>query len=94
MLYRLLKRWTARSILSLTPSLPKGPVFWVASVYGIVNRVVRVHLITRAKKNIVAFLDPPTDTPGKRGRKRKYGEKVTLIDLFKEKANEFIEATC
>ena len=71
-----------------------GPVFQIASVYCIVHRVVRVHIITRAKKNVVAFLDPPPDTPGKRGRKRKYGEKVTLIDLFKEKANEFIEATC
>ena len=43
---------------------------------------------------IAAFPDPPPDTPKKRGRKRKYGEKVTLIDLFKEKANEFLEATC
>ncbi|MBI5747561.1 MAG: transposase [Nitrospinae bacterium] len=71
-----------------------SPVFWAVSVYGIVHRVVWVHIITRAKKSIVAYLDPPSDTPGKRGRKRKYGEKLKLIDLFKKKANEFIETTC
>jgi hypothetical protein len=48
-------------------------------------------LITRAKSNAVAYLDPPPPEPGKRGRPRKYGKKVRLKDLAKEK-NEFIEA--
>ena len=71
-----------------------GPVFLIASVCSVALRVPWVHIITRAKKNTVAFLDLPLSILGKRGRKRKYGEKVRLIGLFKEMANEFIEGTC
>lgn len=71
-----------------------GPVFLVGMACSVTLRVPWVHIITRAKKNFVAYLDPPPDTPRKRGRKRKYGEKVKLIDLFKNRANEFLEETC
>ncbi|MBU1486481.1 transposase, partial [bacterium] len=71
-----------------------GPVFLIAVACSVALRVPWVHIITRAKKNAVAYLDPPPDTPGKRGRKRKYGEKVKLMGLFKERANEFLEETC
>jgi hypothetical protein len=74
-----------------------GPVFLVAAgVYSVAFRVPFVHIITRAKKSVVAYQDPlPEDNPpGKRGPKKKYGKRLKLMELFKDKANEFVEATC
>jgi hypothetical protein len=42
------------------------------------------HLISRVRKNVVAFRKPEPRTPGKRGRPRKYGEKVALAELFNQ----------
>jgi DDE superfamily endonuclease len=50
-----------------------------------------IALITRAKKNCVAFRNPPPREKGKRGRKRIYGEKVKLYDLFKTASEQFTE---
>jgi DDE superfamily endonuclease len=46
------------------------------------------HLITRVHKNAVAWTVPVADTGGarRRGRPRKYGEKVKLISLFDQPA--------
>ncbi|KKM12597.1 hypothetical protein SY88_02810 [Clostridiales bacterium PH28_bin88] len=54
------------------------------------NRLL--HVITRAKKNIVAYQDPPPQT-GKRGRPPMYGRKLKLIDLFHLRAEDFQQAT-
>jgi len=40
-----------------------------------------VHIVTRAKSNVVAFSDAPPKTGG-RGRPRTYGDKLKLIELF------------
>lgn len=40
-----------------------------------------LHLVTRAKSNVVAYADAPPKTGG-RGRPRIYGEKLNLIELF------------
>ena len=52
------------------------------------------HLVTRAKKNAVAFYPfVPSDTDDKRrGRPRRYGEKVRLSDLGNNQNQSFVEA--
>lgn len=67
------------------------PYYVVADAYYTVAKIIKGikangnHLITRAKKNIVAY-DPATQTnKHKKGRRKKYGEKIKLRSLFKEK---------
>lgn len=65
-----------------------GPVFTTARHYG-----GRLLILTRAKKNAVAYLDPPPETdPSKRGPKRKYGAKLKLMELFDDRT-EWFDAT-
>jgi len=72
-----------------------GPTFLAAeSVWCVALREPFVHIITRAKKNAVAFLDPQKPPPGRRGRKPKYGQKLRLYDLFTERADDFTSAPC
>lgn len=62
-----------------------GPVFIAAKHYA-----GRLPILTRAKKNIVAYLDPAPETdPSKRGPKRKYGAKLKLMELFDDWAEKF-----
>ena len=51
-----------------------------------------LQMITRAKKNVVAFQDSPPKT-GKRGRPPEYGQKLKLMDLFHLQADEFQQTT-
>jgi len=62
-----------------------GPVFLAAArkLNGISNFV---HILVRAKKNVVAYGKPPKKDPHKRGPKRKYGKKIKLMDIFDSKA--------
>lgn len=62
-----------------------GPVFLAAAeqVNGIGNFV---HILTRAKKNVVAYCKPPARKKHKRGRPREYGKKLKLLKLFDSKA--------
>jgi len=48
-----------------------------------------LHIITRAKKNVVAWLPAPKKEPGKRGRDPIYGEKLKLMGLFDSGAFPF-----
>ncbi len=41
------------------------------------------HFIGAVRINSVAYLPPPPRPPGTRGRPRKYGDKVVLVELFK-----------
>jgi hypothetical protein len=54
------------------------------------NRMLEI--VTRAKKDTVAYRDPVQSVKGKAGRPRKYGEKVKLYDLFKDKTVNFASA--
>lgn len=58
-----------------------GPVFLAAAeqLNGASNFV---HILTRAKKNIVAYGKPPKKKKHQRGRPREYGKKLKLITLF------------
>lgn len=61
-----------------------GPVFLAAA------RVPDlVHILTRAKKNVVAYLPPPKQEKPRRGPKRIYGEKLKLMELFDSWADKF-----
>jgi hypothetical protein len=46
-----------------------------------------VHILTRAKKNVVGYRPARPPKRRKRGRKRKYGKKLRLMELFDSKAN-------
>lgn len=72
--------------------------FAVGPVFSIIEQVVDksgkrlVHIVTRAKSNVVAYQDPPPRT-GRRGRPHKYGLKLALIDLFTDNQHQFEETT-
>ena len=62
-----------------------GPVFRAtAATNG------RLHILTRAKKNVVAYQRPPPPRPHQRGRRRVYGKKLKLFKLFDSRASEFL----
>jgi hypothetical protein len=61
-----------------------GPVFQVAALSD-----GRLHILTRAKKNIVAYQLPPPPRR-RRGRPRLYGKKLRLLSLFDTRASEFL----
>jgi hypothetical protein len=92
---RIAEKMNCPCYLNLDSYFAVGPVFLLAAgVYSVVARVPWVHIITHAKKNAVAYLDPEPAPPGKRGKKKKYGKKLTLQNLFADRASEFTETTC
>jgi len=67
------------------------PFYFVADAYYASGKIVRGlldkgnHLVTRVRKNAVAYEilpEPDANAPTKRGRPRKYGEKVQLASLL------------
>jgi len=67
------------------------PSYLVADAYYATGKIVRGllakgnHLVTRIKSNAVAYRMPPEpdeNTPRKRGRPRKYGEKIQIASLL------------
>jgi hypothetical protein len=65
-----------------------GPVFLAAAaeLNGTGNFI---YILVRAKKNVVAYGKPPKKDPHKRGRNRKYGKKIKLMDIFDSKAKRY-----
>jgi len=61
-----------------------GSVFLAAAQYG-----DSLHILTRAKKNVVAYQPPPKCKILRRGRPRIYGKKVKLFTLFERRAHKF-----
>ena len=62
-----------------------GPVFRAAAASN-----GRLHVLTRAKKNVVAYEQPPPPPRRRhRGRQRVYGKKLKLMDLFDSRAADF-----
>jgi hypothetical protein len=95
------KRTLLDKMILLVDSLGiSEPFYFVADAYYASGKIVRGllkkgnHLITRVKSNAVAFLPPPTlppDAPRKRGRPRKYGDKIKVSSLLKDEG-EFSQA--
>ena len=65
-----------------------GPVFATAAEQLNATGDI-VHILTRAKKNVVAYLFPPPRKKHQRGPSRKYGEKLRLMELFESRADLF-----
>lgn len=72
--------------------------FAVGPVFSILQQILDsqgerlIHVVTRAKSNVVAYEDPPPKT-ARPGRPRKYGTKLCLMDLFESMADQFEQTT-
>ena len=68
-------------------------VAWLAADETMMeNGVKQVEIITRGQSNTVAYTETEITSEKKRGRPRKYGEKILLRDLFAE-TSRFTETT-
>ncbi len=81
-----------RCIIVLDAYFAVGPVFLILqqTLDGRGERLI--HMVTRAKKNVVAYHDPPPKT-GLPGRPREYGSKLRLMDLFEAMPGHFEQTT-
>ena len=77
-------RWQAYIFLVLDAFFAVGPVFRAAAASN-----GRLHILTRAKKNVVAYRRPPPPRSHQRGRRRVYGKKLKLFHLFDAQAGDF-----
>lgn len=76
------------SYLVLDAYFSVGSVFIEASMLLNDGKQV-IHILTRAKKNIVAFHPAPKATKKQRGRKKKYCKKIKLMKLFDSQAKQY-----
>lgn len=78
------------SLLILDAYYAVGPTFILAKEYIDETGQRLLHVITRAKNDVVGYTGPPPtpDKPG-RGRPPVWGEKVKLREQFNQRANEF-----
>ncbi len=81
-----------RCLLVLDAYFAVGPVFTILKQVRTDALGSLVHVVTRAKNNVVAFTDAPPKTGG-RGRPRIYGQKVKLIELFDSRSELFEQCT-
>jgi len=88
---RLARQLGHQCIVVLDAYFAVGPSFQVARELLDSEGNRMLHLITRAKRNVVAYVDPPPKT-GKRGRPSIYGQKLNLMELFCVRANQFQSA--
>jgi hypothetical protein len=87
-------RHNVPSLLVLDAFFPTGAVFKLASsVWSLDMKQPFVTLIIRAKKNCVAYFEPEPAAKKGPGRPRKYGEKVTIMELF-DQSHLFSKAVC
>ena len=77
-------RLQANIFLVLDAFFAVGPVFLAAAASN-----GRLHILTRAKKNVVAYQRPPRPRAHQRGRRRVYGKKLKLFNLFDTRAEDF-----
>lgn len=75
-------------LLILDAYFAVGPVFLILKNVVDHNGQRLVHIVTRAKSNVVGYEDPPSKTGG-RGRPRIYGKKLALMALFETRASAF-----
>lgn len=67
--------------------------FAVASVFAAAAASQgAVQILTRAKKNVVAYRPPPPPRPHRRGRRRVYGRKLKLMKRFDAQPQDFLSA--
>jgi len=81
------QRLQAPLFLVLDAFFAVGPVFHAAATTN-----GRLHVLTRAKKNVVAYELPPATTRRRRGRRRIYGARLKLMELFQTRTADFHSA--
>ncbi|KKL89371.1 hypothetical protein LCGC14_1915360 [marine sediment metagenome] len=81
-----------RCIIVLDAYFAVGPVFLILKQILDDSGNHLLHIVTRAKSNVVGYQDPPAKT-GRPGRPRKYGLKLNLMDLFETMAESFEQTT-
>ncbi len=77
-----------KAYLVLDAYFAVGPVFQAAAEKRKSDGHL-VHVLTRAKKNVVAYLPAPSPKKRKRGRPGKYGKKLKLMKLFDSTAKAY-----
>jgi hypothetical protein len=81
-------------LLILDAYFAVAPVFALAAgVWSMAHQVPWVTLIVRAKNNYVAYFPPPVPQAPTRGRPRRYGDKVALMEVFDHR-HLFTTVTC
>jgi len=69
-------------VLILDAYFAVAPVFALAaSLWSMAHQVPWVTLIVRAKNNYVAYFPPPVPQAHTRGRPRRYGDKIALMEV-------------
>lgn len=81
-----------QSILVLDAYFSAGATFKMAKACLGQTGEQLLHVVTRAKANVVAYTDP-VPKKGSRGYPRKYGTKLRLFDLFTERSSAFVTET-
>lgn len=76
---------TKQAYLVLDAFFAVGPVFQAAK-----SADQTLYILTRAKKNIVAYTKPVKKKKIKAGRPRLYGNKIKLMELFNSHLHEFM----
>jgi hypothetical protein len=72
-----------KAYLVLDAFFAVGPVFWEAA-QNREGETNRIHILTRAKKNVTAYQPAPQPRSVSRGRPRQYGKKLKLVKLFED----------
>ncbi len=79
----------SRAYLVLDAYFAVGPVF-DAAMKELLEDEPLVHIVTRAKKNIVAYQPAPPPKKKRRGAPKKYGRKIKLMSLFDSNRKAFV----
>lgn len=77
----------SRAYLVLDAFFAVGPVFDAAARFH-----DELHILTRAKKNVVAYMIPVQPKKSRQGRPRTYGKKLKLQKLFEQRPDKFTTA--
>jgi hypothetical protein len=80
------------SIIVLDAYFAVGPVFLILRQILDDQGERLIHVVTRAKNNVVAYEDPPPKGAGP-GRPRTYGPKLRLMDQFESMVDHFEQTT-
>lgn len=80
------------SFLVLDAYFAVGPVFQYAKNIAKEN-IMPIHILTRAKKNIVAYFEPKKKKKKQRGRPQKYGKAIKLYELFTKPIYKFSKSS-
>jgi DDE superfamily endonuclease len=89
------QRHDTPALLVLDAFFAIAPVFQLAaSLWSLRLKQPVLAIVTRAKKNYVAYEPAPPQATPSRGRPPKYGNKIKLTDVFETHKEQFASASC